>query len=718
MLLFVPFFSAGGGGGASPETPVEAEDLQGNRLVHEKSPYLQQHAHNPVDWYPWGEEAIQKARRESKPIFLSIGYSTCHWCHVMERESFEDEEIAALLNERFVPIKVDREERPDLDHIYMTAVQAMTGQGGWPLSVFLTPDLEPFYGGTYSPPDDRLGRPGFKSLLERIAHAWSSRRGGVDATARKVASFLKEQGEPAGAESGSTRLYGRVLEGAFKSLRQRYDADQGGFGGAPKFPTPHVIGFLLRYAHRTGNAEALEMVRHTLDAMAAGGIHDHLGGGFHRYATDAAWLVPHFEKMLYDQAGLALAYTDAYLVTGDATYAGVVRGILDYVLAYLTHPGGGFFAAEDADSEGEEGTFYVWESDQIDDVLGHHLGHTFRRNFGVSPQGNWEGKNILHRSLPIPPLSDELREARDRLLKARDQRPRPHRDEKIIVAWNGLMIEALARAGRALAEPRYTAAAQSAARFVEENLWREGRLLRHYRDGAADAAGFLDDYAFLGMGLLALYETTFHPHHLGASVHLARELVRLFAREDGAFNYAGKDGEQLLAPVLDIHDGALPSGNAAAATFLLRLGYLTGDSELISKGRDTVRTFYTRIERSPGSHTAMLAALDFALGPVTEVVLAGRLDDPELTLLRKSVARSFRPNTVLLFNPDIGDQSPRPADREIAAYRDTLYSLVPYLEAQKAIGGRATAYVCRDYACRAPVHDTRALGRMLDGGGR
>jgi uncharacterized protein len=605
-----------------------APQRSANRLIHERSPYLLQHAHNPVDWFPWGAEALEKAQQEGKPLFLSIGYSTCHWCHVMERESFEDEKTARFLNEHFVSIKVDREERPDLDHLYINAVQAMAGQAGWPLSVFLTPDREPFFGGTYFPPTDRWGRPGFRTVLEDIAAVWRSRCGRVAASAGQVAAFLLTQADvPAGVTPLPADLRPVLAQGA-DALRSAYDVRHGGFGVAPKFPAPHGLCFLLRHAERTGDAETLAMVVHTLDAMAAGGIHDQLGGGFHRYSTDSGWLVPHFEKMLYDQAGLAQAYTEAWLLTRDQRHATMVRDILDYVLRDLTHPGGGFYSAEDADSEGEEGVFYVWRHGEIIALLGPAAGADFCSEFDVTPGGNWEGKSILHRPQPgataeAGPLSPALVRSRVRLLEARSQRPRPQRDEKIITAWNGQMIAACARAGRALAEPRYLEAAARAARFIEQNLWRDGRLLRHFRDGQAAALGYLDDYACMGLGYVALYEATSRAEYLAPAVEIARTMVQLFAQPSGALAYTGRDAEALIAPVFDVQDGALPSSTSAAVMLLLKVGRLAQREELIAAADGAVRANREDLTQSPGAHLALLAALDFKLWPLAVTTATG-----------------------------------------------------------------------------------------------
>jgi uncharacterized protein YyaL (SSP411 family) len=686
------------GGGSAKEDAMTTEHAFTNRLIHEKSPYLLQHAHNPVDWYPWGPEALQKAKALDRPIFLSIGYSTCHWCHVMEHESFENAEIAAFLNEHFVPVKVDREERPDLDALYMTAVQGMTGSGGWPMSVFLTPERKPFFAGTYFPPEDRQGMPGFLTLITNIDRAWRTDREGVLSGADRVTEFLRAQVDTAASDTAAAALNAGLLDAARRGVERTYDAALGGFGTAPKFPTPHKLTFLLRTARGAAGDTTRGMVRATLDAMAAGGIHDHLGGGFHRYSTDARWLVPHFEKMLYDQAGLALAYTAGWQVFGDAKYATVVRRTLDYVLRDLADPKGGFYSAEDADSEGEEGTFYVWTPAQIDAVLGG-AGPGFREAYHVTDAGNWEGKNILHVTGFTQDTFGTWEPERRKLFAEREKRPRPHRDDKIIVEWNGYMIEALARAGTALDEPRYVKAAVRAATFIDEHLWKDGRLLRHYRDGAADVPAYLEDYAYLGRGLLALYEATYDPRWLERSVHVTREMLRLFARPQGGFSLTGSDAETLLAPVVETYDGATPSGNSVAAMLLLRLGHLTADTAMEDAGWNVLRHFADRMVRMPGAHLEMLSALDFAVEPKTEVVVAGSNGDPEVAAMLKEVRAGYRPNTVTAFRP-AGDAS-------------RMVALIPYLEDQTAQGGKPTAYVCKNYACRLPVHDAGGLRAEL-----
>ena len=756
---------------------MNTKSAETNRLIHEKSPYLRQHAHNPVDWYPWGPEALEKARLENKPIFLSVGYSTCHWCHVMERESFENVEIARLLNAHFVSIKVDREERPDLDQIYMTAVQALTGSGGWPMTVFLTPEGQPFFGGTYFPPEDRWGRTGFRALLARIHTVWTKNREDVLASAERLTTLVRrasgvparaEQVRVGRAESGPTSAgptgAGPVsagpagsgpagtaraekipetamdarniiktpeleaLHAAYQGFAARFDDKHGGFGPAPKFPTPHNLTFLLRYAHRTGEKKALGMVTRTLDGMAAGGLYDHLGGGFHRYSTDDRWLAPHFEKMLYDQAGLALAYAEAFQVTRDPAYAEVLRGILEYVLRDLRHPGGGFYSAEDADSEGEEGTFYVWTAPQIDAALGEDAP-AFKAAFDVNSEGNWEGKTILRRRAPRPALSPEIEEGRRRLFDLRAERSRPHRDEKILGTWNGYMIEALATASRVLEEPRYHAAARQAARFIREHLWEGGRMQRYYLDGLPGIAAYADDYAFLGRGELALYEASLDLDHLEEARRNAGELIRLFRHEDGVFFMTGRDrdgrdsrmisskesgrtmtdspgtgSDGLLAPVVDGYDGALPSGNAAAAGFLLRLGHLLGDQEVEEAGRSVLSAFAPAIEQAPLAHVAMLNALDFELGPRTDIVLAGQpadaREDQAIAGMLKVVWGAYRPRAVWVYD----------GAQEAIRTRE----LIPRLRVQGVVANQPSAYVCRDYTCHESVHTTDDLAVLLD----
>ena len=690
-----------------PPMAVGAE--HSNRLANEASPYLLQHAHNPVDWYPWGDEAFKRAAKEDKPVFLSIGYSTCHWCHVMERESFENKAIAKILNEHFISIKVDREQRPDVDDIYMNAVQMMTGSGGWPLSVFLTPDGKPFYGGTYFPPEDMFGRPGFARILTAIADAWKSRRDELLGSADKLSKALSDSL----GQTIQSRLTLETMKNAKAQLEGVFDSTYGGFGMAPKFPQPATLLFLLRDHHRTADGKALEMVQKTLDAMANGGIHEHLAGGFHRYSTDRKWLAPHFEKMLYDQALLGRAYVEAYQVTGEKRYADVARDILEYVMRDMTNSEGGFYSAEDADSEGKEGTFYLWEPQEPRAILGAEEAEIFNVYYDVTKAGNFEeGKSILNIVASKKELAERFKKdpaeierilsnGRLKLLEHRATRPRPHRDDKVITSWNALMIWALAYGGAALNEPRYTNAAQKAADFVLSKLMTDGRLQRYYRNGRAVEPAFLDDYAFMVLGLLELYETTFEPRWLTEAKDLTDEMVRLFHDEqDGGFFMSGSDGEQLIARRKPAYDGAVPSGNSMAALGLLRLGRITMDEELFELGSKVLDAHSTRLNNSPTSLSAMLAALDFQIGPIQEIIIAGDGKREDTNEMLRVLHERFLPNSVALLH-DVGQ-----AGKEIE-------EIIPSVKMNVAIDGRATAYVCENFVCRAPVSEISDLKRLL-----
>ena len=700
-----------------------------NRLIREKSPYLLQHAHNPVDWYPWGEEAFERAVKEEKPIFLSIGYSTCHWCHVMERESFEDPEVARVMNEHFISIKVDREERPDVDQLYMQAVMAIAGQGGWPLSVFLTPERKPFFGGTYFPPESRWGQPGFKQLLNGIAQAWSSKRQELLQSSEAIVQVLREQQK--GQAAGEVPSEG-LLRGAYGNFAATYDEQFGGFEPAPKFPRAHALSFLLRYGYgeRQKEPNALKMVEKTLQAMAAGGMYDHLGGGFHRYSTDAQWHVPHFEKMLYDQAILAKAYLEAVQVTGRKEYADTAREIFDYVLRDMTDPQGGFYSAEDADSvpstggtatESEEGAFYVWTAQELDRLLGADRAGIFRFLYGVKPEGNalhdpqgeFQGQNILYRAHTTAEAAAQFKMSEqeiDRivaesgriLFEARSKRPRPHLDDKILVDWNGLMISALAFGSRLLEEPRYREAAERSARFILERLVRkDGRLLHRYREGEPGILGTLEDHAFFVHGLIDLYEATFDPRYLAQGQRLTQEMIRLFWDErKGGFFLSGADAEELLVRQKEIYDGAIPSGNSVAALNLLRIGRLTMDQDLEKKAQLLMESFSGQVAANPSAYPQLLIALDFALGPSAEIVIAGPPDSPATQAMVQAVFKPFLPNKVVAFHPT--DESAR-----------QIEALVPFLKSLAAREGRATAYVCRNYACDLPTTDLTRLQDQL-----
>jgi uncharacterized protein YyaL (SSP411 family) len=681
-----------------------------NRLAKETSPYLLQHAHNPVDWYPWGPEAIERARSEGKPIFLSIGYSACHWCHVMERESFENPAIAALMNEHFINIKVDREERPDLDQIYMSAVQAMTGQGGWPMSVFLTPDQEPFFGGTYFPPSDSRGMAGFPRVLLSVQRAWEERRDEIVDSASQMTERLRGMGEvnPGGEEAFSARH----LEKAARLLLGNFDAVHGGFGRAPKFPHPMDLKVLLRQHARTGDPQALQAVLVTLDRMARGGIYDHLGGGFARYSTDDRWLVPHFEKMLYDNALLASALVEAFQLTADTTLARAARETLDYVLLRMTDPQGGFYSTEDADSEGVEGKYYVWSLAEIHQVLGAERGKTFCDVYGVTEEGNWEGHNILNLPRPIDlaarllsrdpaELAAQLAEDRGALLAVRDRRVPPAKDTKVLVSWNGLAIAALAVAGRALKDPRYLQAAETAAGFILDRMRGDrGRLLHTYKDGQAKLNAYLDDYANLIDGLTRLYEVTGKPRWINAALELTDIMIDEFAdAEQGGFYYTGKSHESLIARTKDLFDNATPSGNGVAATALLRLAALTGREDLHQSGLRAVDAVKVVIENAPSAAGQSLIALDFALSPSREIVMISAQDQELEDALEVFYAGSFLPNTVTV-----------PATSQQAV---ELAIVVPLLTDRPARDGRLTTYICENFTCQEPIIGVDGLAAAL-----
>ncbi len=689
-----------------------------NHLADEKSPYLLQHAMNPVDWYPWGPEAFERARAEDKPIFLSIGYSTCHWCHVMERESFEDEEVAALLNETFVCIKVDREERPDIDAVYMDAVRVMSGTGGWPMTIVMTPDKQPFFAGTYLPKTSRFGRPGMMELLPRIAELWSNERGELVDTAGKVTAAMRRQT----ASSDGGELDTGVMDEAYRQLAATFDAERGGFGEAPKFPTPHQLLFLLRHWNRRGETEALVMVESTLRSMRRGGIYDHVGHGFHRYSTDAEWLLPHFEKMLYDQAMLVMAYTEAYLATGDIDYERTAREIIEYVLRDMTDDGGAFYSAEDADSEGVEGKFYVWDMDEIRGILGDADAQFAAEVFGLSEAGNVRdeatgrgtGTNVLHHKAPMSSLAMRLDVAEDellgraesiraRLFDVRAKRVRPHLDDKVLADWNGLMIAALARAAQAFDEPAYADAARRSADFVLGTM-RDGggRLLHRYRDGESAITSNADDYAFLAMGLFDLYEATHEPRYLGESARLTEEMLSLFwDEESGGLFFTPDDGEELLTRRKEIYDGAVPSANSVALLNLLRLAGASARPELDERADALVRAFSGAVAEHPSAYTMFLSALDYGLGPSVELVIVGEGGGDDTRALLKAARGRYLPNKVVLLRPP-GDAS------------DVL-ALVPWMEHHVQDDGRATAYVCRDHVCNLPVTDVGALVRELSG---
>ncbi len=678
--------------------------MKPNLLVNEKSPYLLQHAYNPVQWRPWNEESFAAAKAEDKPIFLSVGYSTCHWCHVMERESFENEEIAALLNEKFISIKVDREERPDVDRIYMLFVQATTGSGGWPMSVFLTPALEPFFGGTYYPPENRWGRPGFKTILEQLSRTWTLERSRITNSTQSILAQLRSH---VSVEPGAAILDDRkVVESTYFSFRRSFDAQLGGFGASPKFPRPVALNFLLRHYVATGNQESLDMVLKTLAEMALGGMRDQLGGGFHRYSVDAQWFVPHFEKMLYDQAQLAVSYLEAYQVTQNAAFAEVARDIFEYVLRDLRHPEGGFYSAEDADSvvdaanphEKGEGAFYVWLWQELEDVMGAERMEWFAKRYGLEKTGNvhedphqeFVGRNILYVSDPATePLDGELRA---KLLAARNLRVRPHLDDKVLTSWNGLMISAFALGAKVLGEARYARAAEEAIAFVRRYLLKEnGVLLRRFREGESAIPGFLDDYAYFTQALLDMYDATGDTEHLKLARSLAADLIDIFEdREHGGFYATAENDRNLVLRIKDDYDGAEPSGNSVAASVLYRLGILAGDARMMESAQRAIRAFAARLMQQPATMPQMVCSLMQLREAPKQVVLAGAGTEE----LETALNGRFLPFHTRIYLR-------RAQEREFFAWS-------PALEAMT--GG---AYVCENYACQLPVDSAEAMLALL-----
>ncbi|HXP86462.1 MAG TPA: thioredoxin domain-containing protein [Bryobacteraceae bacterium] len=688
-----------------------------NRLIHEKSPYLLQHAHNPVDWYAWGEEAFAKARAEDKPIFLSVGYSTCHWCHVMERESFENANVAEVLNQYFVPVKVDREERPDVDRIYMLFVQASTGSGGWPMSVWLTPDAKPFFGGTYFPPDSRYGRPGFRTVLESLGRAWHGDRARIEQSANQVVEQLRQQAE---AGDAGPKVGREVLDSAYFAFRRSFDPQLGGFGPAPKFPRPSIHNFLVRYAVTQKNEEALAMVLATLGAMARGGMCDQLGGGFHRYSVDDHWLVPHFEKMLYDQAQLAISYLEAYQITREPALSVVAHDILHYVLAELTHPQGGFYSAEDADSiidpvnphEKGEGAFYIWTAEELRAALGERDAAIFAYRYGVfekgnvdeDPHGEFTGRNVLyqahtleetaqHAGLSVDVTDTALGSALRTLLWLRPRRPHPHLDDKILTSWNAMMISAFAKGAQILDRPgtHYAEAARRALDFIRLRLWDESdqRLLRRYRDGDAAVDAFLDDYAHLITALIDMYETSFEAADLDWAKRLAARALELFEdREQGGFFSTPSGQSDVLLRLKDDYDGAEPSANSVMALALLRLARMTGIAEFAVAAERTFAAFRSRLSAMPAGLPQMLVAVEFSMAPPMEIVLAGPREDPAMRDLLHVVRGRFLPNAVVMF----AEEAP------IGMF---------------VIKDRPTAFVCENYACKLPVTAPAELAKML-----
>jgi len=682
---------------------MAAQPKQANELIREKSPYLLQHAHNPVDWFPWGEKAFTKARTENKPIFLSIGYSTCHWCHVMERESFEDAKIGAFLRDHFVSIKVDREERPDVDKIYMTFVQSTTGGGGWPLNVFLTPERKPFFGGTYFPPDNRYGRGSFLAVLQQIAKVWTERGPEIVASAEEIHARLELA--TAQGRSEKSPLSAKALEQAANLFKQAYDPQNGGFGTAPKFPQPSMPALLLRCAKRFGDTAAMKAVLHTCDKMAAGGIYDHLGGGFARYSVDAHWLVPHFEKMLYDNAQLTQLYLDAYLVSGEERFANVARGVLEYVLRDMTHPAGGFYSAEDADSEGQEGKFYCWTHDELAKLLAPEEFIVAAKYFGITKEGNFvdhshpnplPGLNVLSLTDPnIPPEDEELLAAAIQTMRAaRAKRVRPHLDDKVLASWNGLMLGAFARAAVVLDEPRYREAAERNADFITKRLWVvQTKTLHHrWRDGGRDEVQLLEAYAFLLDGFLHLYEATLSPKHLEMSLALAESMMeRFYDRDHGGFWQSAASSTDLILRVKDDYDGAEPSGNSVATLALLKLAAITDRKEFHKAAEQTLHLFASRLNQTPQAVPYMLQGLDFSLDEPRRVMITGAATDPKFQELLHATHSIFQPNKVVLGTTGAVEELAQKLPRQTGT----------------------AAYVCTGSACQPPTSDPQKLPDLL-----
>ena len=702
---------------------AQASDSQGskapqvpNHLIHEKSPYLLQHAYNPVDWYPWGPEAFAKAKRENKPIFLSIGYATCHWCHVMERECFEDPEVAKLMNATFVSIKVDREERPDIDEVYMAVCQMLTGSGGWPLTIVMTPDKKPFFAGTFFPKNSRFGRPGLMDLIPRISQLWQTRRSDLLASAAKITAQLDQPKSP----SKSAAISASTLDSAFSALQSRYDATYGGFGTAPKFPTPHNLTFLLRYWRAKRSPAALQMVEKTLVEMRRGGMYDHVGFGFHRYSTDRRWLVPHFEKMLYDQAMLTTAYLEAYQATGKEIYAQTAHEILTYVLRDMTSPEGAFYSAEDADSEGVEGKFYLWKSNELKQLLTPKELKVVVAAWNIEPEGNYAdeitgesgGQNILHRTLSYADLARQLKVsagdfrktlavARQKLFVARARRIRPFRDDKVLTDWNGMMIGALAHAGRVLGEPKYTRAAKRTAAFLLSTLHdARGRLMHRYREGQVSIPGFLDDSAFLTRGLIELYETTFDPSYLDQALKLTDSMLKSFSAPDGGLFMTAKGSEELLVRPRSSYDGAIPSGVSVVLDDLLRLARLTGRETYSERANRLISSLAGDVRRAPSAHTFLLGAFSTLHAPTFEVVIVGDPHRDGTHRILAPVRRSYLPGSVVLVTPS-GKAGAR------------VRALAPFTSSHRQIDGKPTAYVCRNFSCNLPTTDPNLVAEQI-----
>jgi len=668
-----------------------------NRLSDEQSPYLLQHANNPVDWYPWGEEAFKKAKELDRPIFLSIGYSTCHWCHVMEHESFEDDSVAKLLNDGFISIKVDREELPEIDHVYMTVCQAMTGGGGWPLTIVMTPAKEPFFAGTYFPKDKRGGRSGLFQILPMITDAWTSKRQDIMTSVGQVKNYLDQLNSKPAGNDFSTEL----INGAYDQFRNGFDEEYGGFFNAPKFPSPHNLIFLMRYHHSFDNKIALEMATKTLKQMRLGGIYDHIGFGFHRYSTDRHWLVPHFEKMLYDQAMIAMAYTEAYHITGEDIFAQTANEIFTYVLRDMTASEGGFFSAEDADSEGEEGKFYIWTEQEIKDVLGENYGKEFNDIFSITTPGNYTDESSGKQTrLNIPHLknynsngNNNLDSAREKLFNIREKRIHPLKDDKILTDWNGLMIAALAKASIVLNEPGYLDAAEKAAKFVLDSISKGERLLKRYRNGVAALDAHLDDYAFMAWGLLELYEATFLTKYLSQALDLMNIMVEDFWDDkNGGFFLGSDQSEKLIVRSKTAYDGAIPSGNSVAVMNMVKLTRITGNTKWAELAEKTMRAFSEDVNRMPTGYTLMLTGFMFDTQNSKEIVIVGDSRNRNTIKFLHTIRTSYAPHKVLLF-------------KDTSVSENRLEQLANWTSTQNSINGKPTAYVCKNFACNQPTAD-------------
>ena len=686
-----------------------------NRLSQEKSPYLLQHAENPVDWFPWNDEAFEKAKDENKPIFLSIGYSTCHWCHVMAHESFEDEEVASLMNDAFVNIKVDREERPDIDGVYMQVAQMITGRGGWPLTIIMTPDKKPFYAATYIPKESRYNMLGMKELIPRIEELWTTKQENID----EVITQIEEAFSQLSKTEPTEELVLEDINHAYSQLSRRFDDEKGGFGSAPKFPSPHNLMLILRYWKRTGDERALYMVEKTLQEMRLGGLFDHLGFGFHRYSTDAEWLLPHFEKMLYDQASLMMAYTEAYQITRKDEYADVVRNIFEYITRDLSSPEGAFYSAENADSEGEEGKFYTWTQREIDDILGVDVASIFKQVYNVHEEGNFideatrekTGFNIFHLKQKVDIITDStnmsreelsilLGNARTKLFIRREKRVRPSLDDKILTDWNGFMIAALAKAGVSMGEKRFIEAAEKSLSFILETMLDEKQGLFHrYKDGDVAIGAFLDDFAYLIWALLELYEATFKPEYLEQAKNLTDDLMKNFwDEEEGAFYFTSINAEELLVRKKDAYDGAMPSGNSVAMYNLIRLARLLGDNDYEDHATAIVNVFSTDIKRTPSAYSMMLLGFDFAIGPSFEIVIAGNPVKEDTRQMIEQIRKKFIPRKVVLL-------------RGTHEQSKAITELAPYTKFHEPLNEKATAHVCIDHNCKLPTTD---LNRMME----